>query len=39
MENITNSKIELNEQILFAKGVGMFIGRNVEVSKRFKRVE
>lgn len=39
MENITNSKIELNEQILFAKGVGMFIGRIVEVREKAVKVD
>lgn len=34
-----NSKIELNEQILFCKGVGMFVGRIVEVREKAIKVD
>lgn len=39
METLTQSKIELNEQILFSKGEGLFIGRIVEMREKAIRVD
>lgn len=39
MENITQSKIELNEQILFYKDAGLFVGRIVEIRDKAVKVD
>jgi hypothetical protein len=39
MNTITLDKIELNEQILFYKGEGLFIGRIVEVRDKAVKVD
>jgi hypothetical protein len=39
MNTLTQSQIELNEQILFSKDAGLFIGRIVEIREKAIKVD
>lgn len=39
MTTVTQSQIELNEQILFSKDAGLFIGRIVEIREKAIKVD